>query len=182
MRFVTRAQAVELAPMPTKNSMPDSARKAPRRKRTALARGSRSAPELPGSIPAELIRHICLATVAVVVIYELPLVRYPIGLVLLTVSGWIAIRTLGALRSPVAAVGVSLGLLAILIATQFAMLPSHSALAETCRWSVRLNIGMLVALILADGLDLAQFRLSFGHWRKDARRPTQNLDSPSEAR
>ena len=109
-----------------------------------------------GTIPSELIRLLCLATVVVSAIYWLPLIQIAVGWILIVSSGWIVVRALGGLRSHVLSIFISIGLLAILFATQNLLSPPpQHVLAETCRYAVQIHVGMLVMLILADGLDLA---------------------------
>ncbi len=109
-----------------------------------------------GTIPSELIRLLCLATVVVSAIYWLPLIQMTVGWILIVSSGWIVVRALGGLRSHVLSICISIGLLAILFATQNLLSPPpQHVLAETCRYALQIHIGMLITLVLADVLDLA---------------------------
>ena len=108
-----------------------------------------------GTIPSELIRLLCLATVVVSAIYWLPLIQMAVGWILIVSSGWIVVRALGGLRSHVLSICISIGLLAMLFATQNLLSPPpQHVLAETCRYALQIHIGMLITLILADVLDL----------------------------
>ena len=146
---------------------------------TSTASISRTAPKSIGTVPSESIRHLCLATVAVAITYSLPLLRYPVGLLLAATSGWIVARTLGALRSHATAIGVSFGMLAALWATQLLPTPPpQEALAKTYRCSIQIHAGILLALILADGLDLAQYYLRCRRWQNDDTCPSANVKTP----
>ena len=128
----------------------------------------KTAPQLNGTIPSETIRHLCLATAAVGAIYWLALIReYPAGLLLILTSAWIVARTLGALRSQLAAITVSLAFLLVLTMTALpAPPPLQHALAEALPFSHRAYLYMLAALIVADGLDLAQLCFHFRQIRR----------------
>lgn len=117
--------------------------------------------QLCGGIPTEFVRHVCLATAAIWGTYWLSQVRaYPVSLLLVVVSGWVAARTLGALPCHRAAVGVSLVALAMLLfARDLHRRLVGDALGDTYQNSLAIYISMLLALVLADGLDLVQSRI-----------------------
>lgn len=143
----------------------------------------RAASELTGTIPSECIRHLCLATAGVGAVYWLALIReYPTGLLLVLTSAWIVARALGALRSHITAVSVSLAFLLLLTVIEFPEppLPQH-ALTDLCPFAYQMYLGMLVALIAADGLDLAQVCLRFRHVRNILISPSGRVDSQGGA-
>ena len=141
---------------------------------------SRVAPELTGTIPSESIRHLCLATAGIGAVYWLALIReYPAGMLLVVTSGWIVARALGVLRSHLAAVGVSLALLLFLLWADLPEAPpAPHALAEACPFSLQAYLGMLVALVVADVLDLAQLCFHFRHVRLGWIWRTRHVESP----
>ena len=139
--------------------------------------------ELTGTIPSESIRHLCLATASFGAVYWLALIReYPVGLLLVVTSVWIVARALGALRSHLVAAIVSLAFLLILLVADLPHPPpAQHALAEACPFARRAYVGMLVALVVADGLDLAQLCLHFRHVRSRWTWRTRHLESPGRA-
>ena len=167
--------------MHTNNSESKTASSPQLHRPTSTANISQTAPESIGTVPSESIRHMCLATVFVAITYSLPLLRYPVGLILAVTSGWIVARTLGALRSHATALGVSIAMLAALWATQLLPTPSpQEALAKTYRSSLQIHAGILLALILADGLDLAQYYLRCRRRQSDDTCPSANGKKPKQ--
>lgn len=169
MRFVTRARSVDDPRHAEQTALASS--------RPAAARVSPTSKESPGTIPSEMIRHLCLATAAVAFVYALPLLRFPIGLLFVGISGWVVARTLGASPRRVTGVSITLGLLVVLLATRLLSTPpAQHALSLTYDWAVLIYSGMLLVLILADVLDLAQARL--GRERGDSARSIPKAESP----
>jgi len=143
-----------------------------------------------GSIPTELMRHVCLATAAIWGTYWLSQVRaYPMSLLLVVASCWVAARTLGALRCHRAAVGVSLGALVLLLfARALHTRLVGDTLDDTYQNSLVIYISMLLTLVSADVLDLFQSRRHVGRRTSDIAsrstsvRPIESVSQQSVSR
>ena len=140
-------------------------------------------PGLVGTIPSESIRHLCLATAGIGAVYWLALLQqYPAGLLLVLISGWIVARALGALRNYFAAVAVSAAFAGILLVADLPQAPAaQHGLAGICPFPAQVYLGMLVALMAADALDLAQPCLHFRNLRSRWAWQSRHLESPGRA-